>query len=98
MIRFTRSKATMTPATTGTAGENRSLIDARGLCAGYGRVEVVRQLDLTVSAGEVVALLGPNGAGKTTTLLTLSGELLPLGGEVRWLGSPTRAPLYRRAC
>ena len=34
---------------------------------------VVRNLDLTVEAGEVVALLGPNGAGKTTTLLTLAG-------------------------
>jgi len=74
------------------------VLEARGLVAGYGRDSiVVRDLDLAVAAGEVVALLGPNGAGKTTTLLTLSGDLPALGGEVRWRGAPTRAPLYRRA-
>ena len=73
------------------------LLEAVGLRAGYGEVEIVHDLDLHVDAGEVVALLGPNGAGKTTTLLTLSGELPPLGGEVRFLGSPTREPLHLRA-
>ena len=74
------------------------VLEARGLAAGYGRDSVVvRDLDLAVAAGEVVALLGPNGAGKTTTLLTLSGDLPSLGGEVWWRGAPTRAPLYRRA-
>jgi branched-chain amino acid transport system ATP-binding protein len=73
------------------------LIEARGLRAGYGRVEIVRDLDLEVRPGEIVALLGPNGAGKTTTLLTLAGELSPLGGEVKWMGVPTTAPLYLRA-
>ena len=48
---------------------------------------VVRELDLRVDAGEVVALIGANGAGKTTTLLTLAGELTPLDGEVRFLGA-----------
>ncbi len=48
-------------------------IETVGLFAGYGRIAVVRDLDLTVDAGEVVALLGPNGAGKTTTLLTIAG-------------------------
>ena len=52
------------------------VLDVRGLHAGYDGVPVVRDLDLHVDAGEVVALLGPNGAGKTTTLLTVSG-LLP---------------------
>jgi branched-chain amino acid transport system ATP-binding protein len=62
------------------------LIDVQGLYAGYGGIPVVRDLNLTVGRGEVVALLGPNGAGKTTTLLTLSGLLTPLGGEVMVLG------------
>jgi branched-chain amino acid transport system ATP-binding protein len=62
------------------------LIEVRGLYAGYGGSPVVRNLDLTVAAGEVVALLGPNGAGKTTTLLTLSGLVTPLKGRVRVLG------------
>jgi branched-chain amino acid transport system ATP-binding protein len=62
------------------------LIDVRGLHAGYNGIAVVRDLNLTVGAGEVVALLGPNGAGKTTTLLTLSGLLRPLQGTVTVLG------------
>ena len=62
------------------------LIDVRGLHAGYGGIPVIRDLNLTVAPGEVVALLGPNGAGKTTTLLTLSGLLTPLEGTVEVLG------------
>ncbi|MGH9230993.1 MAG: ATP-binding cassette domain-containing protein, partial [Acidimicrobiales bacterium] len=50
-----------------------ALVEATGLRAGYGDVEVVRGVDLRVDPGEVVALLGPNGAGKTTTLLTIAG-------------------------
>ena len=63
-----------------------TVLDLRSLRAGYGTTCVVRDLDLHVDAGEVVALLGPNGAGKTTTLLTASGLLPALGGEVEVLG------------
>src|SRR5690349_3966329 len=73
------------------------LIETRGLDAGYGEVSVVRNLDLRVRGGEVVALLGANGAGKTTSLLTISGDLPAMGGEVRWLGEATTAPLHVRA-
>jgi branched-chain amino acid transport system ATP-binding protein len=62
------------------------LIEISGLHAGYGGIAVVRDLDLHVNAGEVVALLGPNGAGKTTTLLTISGLLKPIEGRVIVLG------------
>lgn len=62
------------------------LIEIDKLHAGYGGIPVVRDLDLTVKSGEVVALLGPNGAGKTTTLLTLSGLLKPISGTVTVLG------------
>jgi branched-chain amino acid transport system ATP-binding protein len=75
---------------------NETLIEAVGLSAGYGKMAVVRDVDLRVDAGEVVALIGANGAGKTTTLLTLAGELRPLGGGVRFLGEPTRRPMHRR--
>ena len=51
------------------------LLECKSLAAGYGAMAVVRDLDLHVEPGEVVALVGPNGAGKTTTLLTLAGEL-----------------------
>lgn len=61
-------------------------LDINGLSAGYNGVAVVRDLSLSVHGGEVVVLLGPNGAGKTTTLLTVSGLLPIIAGEVRVLG------------
>jgi len=73
------------------------LLEARDLCAGYGGIEIVRNLSLEVHPGEVVALLGANGAGKTTTMLTLAGELKPLAGEVIFKGSTTSAPIHKRA-
>ena len=73
-----------------------TLIEARGLSAGYGKMAVVRGVDLQVDEGEVVALIGANGAGKTTTLLTLAGEIAPMKGEVHFLGKETSAPMYAR--
>jgi sulfate-transporting ATPase len=67
------------------------------LVAGYGKVSIVRDVDLEVGEGEVVALLGPNGAGKTTTILTVAGELPPLGGKVRCLGLDDDASLHERS-
>src|ERR1700674_5894420 len=61
------------------------LLDIAGLATGYGKIGVLRGIDLTVGAGEVVALLGPNGAGKTTLLRAVSG-LLPWSGRVRFAG------------
>ena len=52
------------------------LLEVRGLTAGYGKIGVLRNIDLTIGPGEAVALLGPNGAGKTTLLRAVSG-LLP---------------------
>src|SRR6516162_7673741 len=75
----------------------KPLLKVDGLVAGYGKVSVVRDVDLEVGEGEVVALLGPNGAGKTTTLLTMAGELAPLGGTVHFLDLEDRAPLHERA-
>jgi branched-chain amino acid transport system ATP-binding protein len=72
------------------------LLEAKALSCGYGRMSVVRGLDLPVVAGEVAALIGPNGAGKTTTLLTLAGELPPISGEVRWLGQPSSSSMHQR--
>jgi branched-chain amino acid transport system ATP-binding protein len=72
------------------------VLEACGLSVGYTDVPVVRELDLGVRPGEVVALLGPNGAGKTTTLLGLAGELKPTAGDVRWKGEVVRAPLHAR--
>jgi branched-chain amino acid transport system ATP-binding protein len=75
----------------------KPLLTVKGLVAGYGKVSVVRDVDLEVGAGEVVALLGPNGAGKTTTILTMAGELPALAGEVRCLDLAGKAPLHERS-
>jgi branched-chain amino acid transport system ATP-binding protein len=73
------------------------VLEARGISAGYGPQPVVHDIDLVVQPGQVVGLLGANGAGKTTTLLSLSGELPLLVGEVLLDGTATTAPLHRRA-
>jgi branched-chain amino acid transport system ATP-binding protein len=67
------------------------LLALEGLVAGYGSLAVVRDLDLHVAEGEVIALFGPNGAGKTTTLLTACGVLPALAGDVRVCGRPLDA-------
>jgi ABC-type branched-subunit amino acid transport system ATPase component len=63
-----------------------ALLAAEGLVAGYGDVTIIRDVDLEVRSGEVVALLGPNGAGKTTAILTLAGEIRPRSGRVSCRG------------
>jgi len=60
-----------------------AVLEIDGLSTGYSGVPVVRGLNLTVGEAEVVALLGPNGAGKTTTLLTVSGLVPILAGDIR---------------
>ena len=56
------------------------------MTSGYDNAAVVRDMNLTVAPGEVVALLGANGAGKTTTLRTISGVIRPMAGDVRFAG------------
>jgi branched-chain amino acid transport system ATP-binding protein len=60
----------------------RPVVELRGVRAGYGRVEVLRDLDLVVPEGALVSLVGANGAGKTTTLRVIAGLLRPSAGEV----------------
>lgn len=61
-------------------------LELAGLSVGYGRVTVVRDVDLVVPASGVVCLLGRNGAGKTTLLKAVMG-LLPYAGRVTIAGS-----------
>ncbi|MEN3360495.1 MAG: branched-chain amino acid transport system ATP-binding protein, partial [Mycobacteriales bacterium] len=58
----------------------------KGLCAGYGRVDVLWDIELTVRARQIVALIGPNGSGKTTLLRALSGMIRPRAGSVTFRG------------
>jgi branched-chain amino acid transport system ATP-binding protein len=62
------------------------ILELRGLHAGYGTIEVLHGIDLSVRRGEVVALLGPNGAGKTTTIRVASAQLRPTAGSLRVAG------------
>jgi branched-chain amino acid transport system ATP-binding protein len=59
-----------------------TLLDVRGLAAGYGSLEVLDQIRLQVGRGETVAILGPNGAGKSTLMQSLSGLLRPVTGNI----------------
>jgi branched-chain amino acid transport system ATP-binding protein len=58
------------------------LLQLEGVAAGYGPVQALRGLDLTVRAGELVCLIGANGAGKTSTLRAISGLLRPGQGRI----------------
>jgi branched-chain amino acid transport system ATP-binding protein len=63
-----------------------AVLALEGLTAGYDEAAVIRELNVTVRTGEVVALLGANGAGKTTTLRAVSGLLKPMDGRVVYDG------------
>ncbi|HEX6457435.1 MAG TPA: ATP-binding cassette domain-containing protein [Thermoleophilaceae bacterium] len=63
-----------------------AVLDIESLTAGYEDAAVVRDLNVTVGEGEVVALLGANGAGKTTTLRAISGIVHPMAGRVMLAG------------
>jgi branched-chain amino acid transport system ATP-binding protein len=62
------------------------VLDVKALRAGYGAIEVLRGVDLTVAAGEIVALLGSNGAGKSTLNNTVCGLVRPFGGSISFDG------------
>src|SRR6476646_2960389 len=62
-----------------------ALLDVSGLHAGYGPVEVLHGIDLTVNEGEVVVVLGANGAGKTTSMRAISGTI-PRRGSIECAG------------
>ncbi len=62
------------------------MLEIRGLRAGYGKVEILRGIDLDVGAGEIVAVLGSNGVGKSTLNNNISGLYKPFGGTIRFKG------------
>jgi branched-chain amino acid transport system ATP-binding protein len=66
------------------------MLEVRNLSAGYGRVQVLWDVDLEVREREVVALVGPNGAGKTTLLRALSGMAEVREGSVEFRGRSLR--------
>ncbi len=63
------------------------LLSVQGLRAGYGETEVLRGVDLSVGAGEIVAVLGSNGVGKSTLNRTLSGVVVAHAGVIQFDGA-----------
>ncbi len=68
-----------------------TVLQVEAVTAGYDSAAVIRGLDISVGAGEVVALLGANGAGKTTTLRVISGAVKPGTGRVCFAGQDLAA-------
>jgi branched-chain amino acid transport system ATP-binding protein len=62
------------------------LLEVKNLNAGYGFLQILRDVSLNVDTGEYVCLVGPNGAGKSTTLKTIAGLLAPMNGEILFDG------------
>jgi len=63
-----------------------TVIKVAHLTQGYGKTTVLRDVNVTVEAGEILALIGPSGAGKTTLINTIMGMLRPKSGTVNVLG------------
>ena len=66
------------------------LLRVAGLSAGYGEVEILRNVDLVVNAGDMVAVLGANGAGKSTLNLVISGIVSARQGAIEFDGRSIR--------
>jgi branched-chain amino acid transport system ATP-binding protein len=67
--------------------EGKVLLELKSLDSGYGFLQVLWDVSLSVDKGEFVALIGPNGAGKSTTLKTIAGLVEPQGGEILYEGN-----------
>jgi zinc/manganese transport system ATP-binding protein len=74
----------------------RTAFSATGLVCDYGRGPVLRSVDLSITAGEVVGIVGPSGCGKTTLLKAFAGIVPVRSGELRVFDEPlTRATAHR---
>lgn len=74
-----------------------ALLQVSGLSRRFAAVDALKEVNLTVDAGEVHALIGPNGAGKTTFIHHLSGALVPDAGSIHFAGQDvTRLSMHQR--
>jgi branched-chain amino acid transport system ATP-binding protein len=71
-----------------------TMLAISGLRAGYGKIEVLHHVDLTIEQGQIVTLIGANGAGKTTLLKTITGLIRSSAGKIEFDGTSIvgRAP------
>jgi ABC-type branched-subunit amino acid transport system ATPase component len=62
------------------------LLEVKNLNAGYGYLQILRDVSLHIDKGEYVGIVGPNGAGKSTTMKTIAGLISPMSGSVVFNG------------
>ncbi len=79
------------------ASGGEALLALDGVCAGYGPVQVLRDVSFQIHPKEIVALIGANGAGKTTTLSSISGTLAPTAGSISFDGHSLSGLVPERA-
>jgi branched-chain amino acid transport system ATP-binding protein len=73
-----------------------TMLAIKGLCSGYGKIDVLHDLGLDILQGQIITLIGANGAGKTTLLKTISGLLRPTAGSIEFDGTNiARRPPYK---
>jgi branched-chain amino acid transport system ATP-binding protein len=73
-----------------------TMLTIGGLRAGYGKIEVLHDVNLTIEQGRIVTLIGANGAGKTTLLKTISGLIRPAAGTIAFEGNNiARRPAHK---
>ena len=73
-----------------------TMLSVHGLRAGYGKIEVLRDVSVAVEQGQIVTLIGANGAGKTTLLKTISGLIRPSAGTIEFESeSIARMPAHK---
>jgi branched-chain amino acid transport system ATP-binding protein len=75
-----------------------TMLSVQSLRAGYGKIEVLHDVGITIDEGRIVTLIGANGAGKTTLLKTISGLIRPTAGDIAFQGkSIARMPAHKIA-
>jgi len=74
------------------------MLEIRKVSKSFGGLVAIRNLDMSVSEGEVVGLIGPNGSGKTTLFNVISGLLRPDSGEIRFNGEDIAGLKSHAAC
>jgi branched-chain amino acid transport system ATP-binding protein len=73
------------------------LLRVEDLVSGYGKIEVLKKVSITVNEGEIVCVLGANGAGKTTLINTISGLIPVRSGKILFMGEDiTHMPPHKR--
>jgi branched-chain amino acid transport system ATP-binding protein len=64
------------------------MLELQNVSSGYGAIEALKSVNLSIQQGEIVTLIGANGAGKSTTLRSITGLVPPTSGEILFEGNP----------